>query len=116
MVAKACFEIPFCKADGSVILLVFTAYLFVLVPKGFIPTEDTGQLMVNTKGAQDILFEDMLLHQQKVVDIIRKNPNIAALNSTLGASGPNASANNGRITIRLKPRSQRRLSADEIIQ
>ncbi|MEG4319236.1 MULTISPECIES: efflux RND transporter permease subunit [unclassified Microcoleus] len=100
----------------SVMLLGFTAYLFVLVPKGFIPTEDTGQLMVNTKGAQDISFEDMLRHQQQIVDIIRKDPNIAALNSTVGASGPNASANNGRITIRLKPRSQRRLSADEIIQ
>lgn len=100
----------------SVILLGCTAYLFVLVPKGFIPTEDTGQMMVNTKGAQDVSFEDMLRHQQKIVDIIRKDPNIAALNSTVGASGPNASANNGRITIRLKPRSQRRLSADEIIQ
>ncbi|PSB41074.1 acriflavine resistance protein B [filamentous cyanobacterium Phorm 6] len=100
----------------SVILLVLTAYLFVLVPKGFIPTEDTGQLMANTKGAQDISFEDMLRHQQQIVDILRKDPNIAALNSTVGASGPNASANNGRITIRLKPRSQRRLSADEIIQ
>ncbi|MEG4112789.1 MULTISPECIES: efflux RND transporter permease subunit [unclassified Microcoleus] len=113
---KPVLKYRFMTLIGSVILLVFTAYLFVLVPKGFIPTEDTGQLMVNTKGAQDISFEDMLLHQQKVVDIIRKNPNIAALNSTVGASGPNASANNGRITIRLKPRSQRRLSADEIIQ
>ncbi|MEG5136173.1 MULTISPECIES: efflux RND transporter permease subunit [unclassified Microcoleus] len=100
----------------SVILLVLTAYLFVLVPKGFIPTEDTGQLMANTKGAQDISFDDMMIHQQQIVDILRKDPNIAALNSTVGASGPNASANNGRITIRLKPRSQRRLSADEIIQ
>ncbi|MEG3937353.1 efflux RND transporter permease subunit [Microcoleus sp. S36b_A3] len=100
----------------SVVLLVFTAYLFVLVPKGFIPTEDTGQLMANTKGAQDISFDDMMIHQQQIVDILRKDPNIAALNSTVGASGPNASANNGRITIRLKPRSQRRLSADEIIQ
>ena len=100
----------------SVMLLGCTAYLFVLVPKGFIPTEDTGQLMVNVKGAQDVSFEDMLRHQQLVVDILRKDPNIAALNSTVGASGPNASANNGRITIRLKPRSQRRLNADEIIQ
>ncbi|MEG4012904.1 MULTISPECIES: efflux RND transporter permease subunit [unclassified Microcoleus] len=100
----------------SVVLLVFTAYLFVLVPKGFIPTEDTGQLMANTKGAQDISFDDMMIHQQQIVDILRKDPNIAALNSTVGASGPNASANNGRITIRLKPISQRRLSADEIIQ
>ncbi|MEH2326895.1 MAG: efflux RND transporter permease subunit [Nostoc sp.] len=101
---------------GSGILLVMTVYLFVIVPKGFIPTEDTGQLMANTKGAQDISFDDMLRHQQTVVEIIRKDPNIEAVNSTVGASGPNASVNSGRITIRLKPRSQRQLSADEIIQ
>ncbi|WP_375477731.1 efflux RND transporter permease subunit [uncultured Nostoc sp.] len=101
---------------GSGILLVMTVYLFVIVPKGFIPTEDTGQLMANTKGAQDISFDDMLRHQQTVVDIIRKDPNIEAVDSIVGASGPNASVNSGRITIRLKPRSQRQLSADEIIQ
>ncbi|MEH2434038.1 MAG: efflux RND transporter permease subunit [Nostoc sp.] len=101
---------------GSGILLVMTVYLFIIVPKGFIPTEDTGQLMANTKGAQDISFDDMRLHQQKVVDIIRKDPNIEAVDSIVGASGPNASVNSGRITIRLKPRSQRQLSADQIIQ
>ncbi|MEH2448064.1 MAG: efflux RND transporter permease subunit [Nostoc sp.] len=101
---------------GSGILLVMTVYLFIIVPKGFIPTEDTGQLMANTKGAQDISFDDMRRHQQTVVDIIRKDPNIEAVDSIVGASGPNASVNSGRITIRLKPRSQRQLSADQIIQ
>ncbi len=101
---------------GSGILLVMTVYLFIIVPKGFIPTEDTGQLMANTKGAQDISFDDMQRHQQKVVDIIRKDPNIEAVDSIVGASGPNGSVNSGRITIRLKPRSQRQLSADQIIQ
>ncbi|WP_448267459.1 efflux RND transporter permease subunit [Nostoc sp. DSM 114159] len=101
---------------GSGILLVMTVYLFVIVPKGFIPTEDTGQLTANTKGAQDISFDDMRRHQQKVVDIIRQDPNIEAVDSIVGASGPNASVNSGRITIRLKPRSQRQLNADQIIQ
>ncbi len=101
---------------GSFIIILLTFYLFTLVPKGFIPTEDTGQLMGNTKAAQDISFDDMLRHQQAIVDIIRQDPNIVAINSTVGASGPNASVNSGRINIRLKPRSQRRLSADEIIQ
>ncbi|OYD98355.1 acriflavine resistance protein B [Nostoc sp. 'Peltigera membranacea cyanobiont' 213] len=101
---------------GSGILLIMTVYLFVIVPKGFIPTEDTGQLMGNTKAAQDISFDDMRRHQQKVVDIIRQDPNIEAVDSIVGASGPNASVNSGRITIRLKPRSKRKLSADEIIQ
>jgi HAE1 family hydrophobic/amphiphilic exporter-1 len=101
---------------SSFILLLLTFYTFTLVSKGLIPTEDTGQLMANTKAAQDISFDDMLKHQQQIVDIIRQDPNIAAINSTVGASGPNASVNSGRITIRLKPRHQRKLSADEIIQ
>jgi HAE1 family hydrophobic/amphiphilic exporter-1 len=101
---------------SSLLLLLLTFFLFTIVPKGFIPTEDTGQLMASTKAAQDISFDDMLKHQQEVVDIIRQDPNIAALNSIVGSSGPNASVNSGRITIRLKPRDQRQLSADEIIQ
>ena len=101
---------------ASGLILVSTVYLFTLVPKGFVPTEDTGQLMANTKAAQDISFDDMLKHQQMVADIIRQDPNIEAINSTVGASGPNASVNNGRITIRLKPRHDRKLSASEIVQ
>jgi len=101
---------------ASGVLVILTVYLFVLVPKGFIPTEDTGQLMGNTKAAQDISFDDMLQHQQAIVDILRQDPNIDALNSIVGASGPNASVNSGRINVLLKPRSQRKLSADEIVQ
>jgi HAE1 family hydrophobic/amphiphilic exporter-1 len=100
----------------SVLLLVTTVYLFNIVPKGFVPTEDTGQITVNTKAAQDISFADMLRHQQIVVNILRKDPNIVALNSTVGAAGPNASVNSGRITVRLKPRNQRQLTSDQIIQ
>ncbi len=113
---KPVLKYRFMTLIGSGILLVMTVYLFVIVPKGFIPTEDTGQLMANTKGAQDISFDDMRHHQQKVVNIIRQDPNIEAVDSIVGASGPNASVNSGRITIRLKPRSQRQLSADQIIQ
>ncbi|OUC12289.1 MAG: acriflavine resistance protein B [Alkalinema sp. CACIAM 70d] len=100
----------------SGVLLLLTVYLFTIVPKGFIPNEDTGQLMGNTKAAQDISFDDMLRHQQAIVDILRRDPNIAAVNSVVGASGPNASVNSGRINVRLKLRSQRKLSADEIVQ
>ena len=100
----------------SAIILVFTFYLFTVVPTGFIPTEDTGQIMANTKAAQDISFDDMVRHQQAIVDIIRKNKNVAAVDSIVGASGPNAAVNSGRITVLLKPRSQRRLNSDQIIQ
>ncbi|MBE9010554.1 efflux RND transporter permease subunit, partial [Pseudanabaenaceae cyanobacterium LEGE 13415] len=82
----------------------------------FIPTEDTGQLMGNTKAAQDISFNDMLQHQQAIIDILRQDPNIEAVNSIVGSGGPNGSTNSGRINIRLKPRSQRELGADEIVQ
>ncbi len=101
---------------GSVAIFVLTIYLFMIVPKGLIPNEDTGQLQGNTKGAQDISFVDMLEHQQQVVEIIRKNPNVAAINSIVGASGPNASVNSGRINVRLKDRPERQATADEIIQ
>lgn len=99
----------------SGIIFVLTIYLFVIVPKGFIPTEDTGQIMANTKAAQDISYDDMLRHQQTVIDIIRRDPNVAALNSTVGSGGPNAAVNSGRITIRLKPRSQRQKIQDQLL-
>jgi hydrophobic/amphiphilic exporter-1 (mainly G- bacteria), HAE1 family len=100
----------------SLMILLGTGYLFTLVSKGLIPYEDTGQITGNTKAAQDISFENMLKHQQQIVKIIRKDPNIAAINSTVGSGGPNGSANSGRLTIRLKPRDQRKLSSEEIIK
>jgi hydrophobic/amphiphilic exporter-1 (mainly G- bacteria), HAE1 family len=99
----------------SVMLLVGTGQLFGLVSKGLIPNEDTGQISGNTKAAQDISFENMLKHQQQIVNIIRKDPNIAAINSTVGSGGPNGSANSGRITIRLKDRDQRTMNSEQII-
>jgi hydrophobic/amphiphilic exporter-1 (mainly G- bacteria), HAE1 family len=100
----------------SLMILLGTGYLFNVVSKGLIPNEDTGQISGNTKAAQDISFANMLKHQQQIVNIIRKDPNIAAINSTVGSGGPNGSANSGRLTIRLKPRDQRKLSSEEIIQ
>jgi hydrophobic/amphiphilic exporter-1 (mainly G- bacteria), HAE1 family len=100
----------------SLMILLGTGYLFTLVSKGLIPYEDTGQITGNTKAAQDISFDNMLKHQQQIVHILRKDPNIAAINSTVGSGGPNGSANSGRITIRLKPRNQRKLNSEEIIK
>lgn len=97
-------------------ILVGTIVLFMVVPKGFIPNTDIGQITANTQAAQDISFAEMVKHQQAVTDIIRRNPNIEAINSTVGAGGPNASANSGRIFMRLKPRHERHLSADEVVQ
>lgn len=97
-------------------ILVGTVILFVVVPKGFIPSTDIGQITANTQAAQDISFPEMVKHQQAIAAIIRKDPNIEGVNSTVGAGGPNASANTGRVFIRLKPRHDRKLSADEVVQ
>ena len=100
----------------SLMILLGTGYLFTLVSKGLIPYEDTGQIMGNTKAAQDISFDNMLKHQQQIVRILKKDPNIAAINSTVGSGGPNGSVNSGRLTIRLKDRSERNLNSEEIIK
>ena len=95
-------------------ILVGTGVLFVLVPKGFIPSEDSGSLYATTEAAQGTSFQDMVAHQREVSAIVQQDPNIAGFMSAVGAGGPTASSNQGRLFIGLKPRSERR-SADEII-
>jgi len=104
----------FATLMGSAILLVATAYLFVAVPKGFIPSEDTGQITGSTEAAQGISFEDMVRHQKQVAAIVAEDPNVDGFMSRLGGGG--GSSNEGRLFIRLKPRSERSLSADQVIQ
>ncbi len=98
------------------VLFGLTIFLFWLMPKGFLPTEDTGQIFAFTDAQQGISFDDMARHQKELMAIIAQDPNVEAFMSSIGAGGPNAAANTGRIFMRLKPRSQRKLSADEIIQ
>jgi HAE1 family hydrophobic/amphiphilic exporter-1 len=100
----------------TIILTVVTVILFKIMPMGFLPSEDTGQIFAITEAAQGISFEDMKLHQQALADIVAKDPNIEAFMSSIGASGISVANNTGRIFMRLKPRDQRDLSADEIIQ
>ncbi|MHC1701052.1 MAG: efflux RND transporter permease subunit [Humidesulfovibrio sp.] len=100
----------------SLLLLGFTGALFVIIPKGFIPSEDIGQLTGVTEAEQGISLEYMLEHQNRVADIIANDPNIESFMSLVGAGGPNAAGNSGRLLIRLKPRHERTLSADEVMQ
>jgi HAE1 family hydrophobic/amphiphilic exporter-1 len=100
----------------SVLLMVATGVLFVVVPKGFIPSEDTGQIIGFTEAAQDISYDSMVRHQQQVAAIIRQDPNLETFMSSVGTGGASATGNTGRLGLMLKPRSQRTLSADEIIQ
>ncbi|BBD58475.1 acriflavin resistance protein [Nostoc sp. HK-01] len=97
-------------------IVVATVYLFMVVPKGFIPTADVGQITASTQAAEDISFDEMVKHQQAVAAIADRDPNIAAINSSVGAGGANSSSNTGRLFISLKPREERKLSADEIVQ
>jgi HAE1 family hydrophobic/amphiphilic exporter-1 len=96
--------------------LVATVFLFVWIPKGFFPDEDTNQILVFTEGAQDISFEGMKAHQLQAAAIVATNQNVAAFMSSVGVSGPTISGNAGRIFMRLKPRNERKQSAQEIIQ
>ena len=89
-----------------------TLYLAQIVPKGFIPTVDTGQLNGSTEGPQSISFEKMADMQQKATDILAADPNIQAFSSVVGAGGPNR----GRYFIRLKSRHERKLTPERIIQ
>jgi HAE1 family hydrophobic/amphiphilic exporter-1 len=96
----------------SLVVLVATLALFVVIPKGFFPDDDTGQIFGITEAAQDISFDAMREHQMAVARIAAADPNVAAFMSSIGTGG----ANNGRIFMRLKSRSERKLNANQIIQ
>lgn len=98
------------------ILLVATGYLFWKIPMGFLPSEDTGQIFAFTEAQQGISFDSMVKHQQALAAVVNEDPNIDGFMSSVGAGGASSSGNAGRLFIRLKPRSERKLSADEIIQ
>ena len=94
---------------------VLTAYFFTIIPKGFIPTEDTGSVFGFTEAAQDISFEAMAERQQAVAAVVRQNPHVKQLMSFIGASGASTALNNGRFFALLNPRDQRP-HAEQIIQ
>jgi HAE1 family hydrophobic/amphiphilic exporter-1 len=92
-----------------------TAVFFYYMPKGFLPSDDVGQLFIITEAAQDISFEAMTNLQQQVAAIVRQNPHVDGAMSFVGIGGPSAALNNGRIFVTLKPRHDRP-PADEIVQ
>ncbi|HYP66655.1 MAG TPA: efflux RND transporter permease subunit [Thiobacillaceae bacterium] len=98
-----------------VAVFVATGWLFVVMPKGFLPSEDSGQIFAFTEAAQDISFEDMARKQQQAAAIVRADPAVGSAMAFIGASGASQSLNLGRIFVSLKPRSER-ASADEVIQ
>jgi HAE1 family hydrophobic/amphiphilic exporter-1 len=91
-----------------------TAYLFAVIPKGFIPTEDNGSIFAFTEAAQDVSYEAMVAHQRAVAEVVGKNPHVEQFMSFIGASGSNVVPNTGRIFMRLRPREERP-PADRVI-
>lgn len=88
-------------------LMGLTIWMFSAMPKGFMPSEDLNQLIAITEAAQGISFEDMKAHQQQLAAIVAAHPAVESFMSSVGAGGPNASGNAGRIFMSLKPRSER---------
>ncbi|MBZ0147757.1 MAG: efflux RND transporter permease subunit [Pseudorhodoplanes sp.] len=111
-----------CLKFKSVMLMVTlatiagTVWLYIVVPKGFFPTEDTGFMIGITEGATDIGFPAMVERQRKVADLVRADRAVAYVNSTVGAGGPNSVGNSGRMLVALKDKSERREPMTEVIQ
>ncbi|MBK7423951.1 MAG: efflux RND transporter permease subunit [Propionivibrio sp.] len=101
---------------GFVATIVLSGVLFTMVPKDFIPSGDSGQIIAFTEGAQDASFASMVEHQRAVAAIVAQDPNIRSFMSSVGGGGIRPTSNTGTIFMILKPRSERQLSPDEIIQ
>ncbi len=91
----------------TITTLVGTVLLYVFVPKGFFPIEDTGYIIGITDSATDISFPQLSTLQRQVADIVHSDPAVAYVNSTVGAGGPNTVGNSGRMLVALKPRAER---------
>jgi HAE1 family hydrophobic/amphiphilic exporter-1 len=96
-------------------ILLATLQLFRTLPKGFIPSEDTSQVLVNTETVEGISFDSMVEHQKAVASLVKEDPNVAAFMSNAGVRGPAGRGNTGSMFIRLKPRGERNLSVDQVI-
>jgi HAE1 family hydrophobic/amphiphilic exporter-1 len=96
--------------------VIATIYLAGIVPKGFIPNQDIRQLQGNTEARQDISFDAMSRLQQEAANAVATEPNIDAFVSFMGTGNQQASVNQGRFFVRLKPRSERKLTPEQVIE
>jgi HAE1 family hydrophobic/amphiphilic exporter-1 len=99
----------------SFAVLAATVVLAMVIPKGFFPSEDTGQIFAITEAGQDISFEGMREHQLALMKIVNEDTNVLGYMSSIGAGGSTVSGNSGRLFMRLKPRAERP-HVDQIIQ
>ena len=99
----------------AIATLVATIFLYLAIPKGLLPNQDTGELIGVTDAAQNISFKAMLARQREVTDIVEKDPDVQSVAAFVGAGTVNATVNTGRLYIVLKPRDKRRSTADQIM-
>jgi len=99
----------------AVVTLVATLWLYVIIPKGLLPPQDTGLIIGVTDAAQSISFKDMVARQRAIADIVQHDPDVVSVASFVGAGSVNSTVNSGRLYISLKPRDSRQAGADEII-
>jgi HAE1 family hydrophobic/amphiphilic exporter-1 len=93
--------------------LVLSVYLFMIIPKGFFPQQDTGLITASSEASQDISFADMKIHQEELGKIVQADPDVASVAMSIGGSG--GALNTGRMFITLKPRDERSANAQQII-
>ncbi len=96
--------------------LVGTILLYIYVPKGFFPVQDTGVLLGVSEAPQNVSFTAMTARQRALADVILQDPAVESLSSFIGIDGTNTTMNSGRVQINLKPLAQRKLSASEVIR
>jgi len=102
---------------GSGVILVLIFALYAWVPKGFIPRQDMGVIFSNTRAPEGVTFDELVKRQKALAEIIQANPNVDAVMSTAGQGfGGTFGDNIGRLIVRLKPREERDLDADGVIQ
>jgi HAE1 family hydrophobic/amphiphilic exporter-1 len=112
---QACLRFHVLTMGVSIVLIFGTVYLFGLVPKGFLPTEDQGRFNISIEAIQGISFDEMVRHQREVSDLVAKDPDIAGMSSNIGGGPGGGGLNQGRISIDLKPRAERKRSVDQIM-
>ena len=96
--------------------LGLTVYLYMIVPKGFFPVQDTGVILGISEGPENISFASMSERQQKLTKVILEDPDVASLSSFIGIDGTNTTQNSGRIQINLKPHEDRDVTASDVIR
>jgi HAE1 family hydrophobic/amphiphilic exporter-1 len=99
----------------ALVTLLATGYLFWAVPKGFMASEDRGRININTEAIEGISFDSMVVHQNRMIGILQADPNIQGFMSSVGARG-SSGGNAGRFIVSLKPREERRMTTDQVVQ